>query len=187
MLIGYARVSTSDQNLDLQIDELTKIGCEQIFCDKISGATTDRPQLKEALNLCKDGDTLVVWKLDRLGRSLKHLVDTVSSLGERGVGFKTCRDGIDTTTSSGRLVFHIFAALAEFERALIKERTIAGLEAARLRGQKGGRPPKLTIQELKIAKKLISSGTNISEISKVLNVSRVTLWRALNKMTRLNK
>ena len=177
MLIGYARVSTSDQNLDLQIDALRKAGCDKIYCDKISGATTDRPQLKEALECCGNGDTLVVWKLDRLGRSLKHLVNTVSELGDREVGFKTCCDGIDTTTSSGRLVFHIFAALAEFERALIKERTIAGLEAARARGKVGGRPRLMGTAKVQALSKLLESGLTQKEAARILGVSLTTVWR----------
>lgn len=177
MLIGYARVSTQDQNLDLQVDALRKVGCERIFFDKISGSTADRPQLSKALNACEHGDTLVVWRLDRLGRSLKHLVLAVSELGERGVGFKTCCDGIDTTTSAGRLVFHIFAALAEFERCLIKERTIAGLEAARQRGRKGGRPLSMNAKKIAAATDLIRSGTSKRDVARILGISESTLWR----------
>ena len=179
MLIGYARVSTVEQNLDLQIDALEKIGCSQIFCDKASGAKVDRPELKKALESCKPGDTMVVWKLDRLGRSLQHLIDTVAGLGQRGVGFKTVCDGIDTTTSSGKLVFHIFAALAEFERNLIKDRTVAGLRAARERGRLGGRPRVLTRDKRDAAMKLLHAGTTRTEVAKILGVSSVTLWRYL--------
>src|SRR3954470_3634818 len=131
MLIGYARVSTDDQNLDLQRDALTKAGCEQIYTDRVSGTKATRKGLKEALSHLRAGDTLVVWRLDRLGRSLRHLIDTITELGDRGVGFKSLQENIDTTTSGGKLVFHIFGSMAEFERDIIKERTNAGLESAR--------------------------------------------------------
>ena len=140
MLIGYARVSTQDQTLHLQMDALEKIGCTKIFTDTISGSATQRLGLDEALDYVREGDTLVVWKLDRLGRSLKHLIETIATLNNRKIGFKSITENIDTTTSGGKLVFHIFGALAEFERNLIRERTLAGLEAARARGRLGGRP-----------------------------------------------
>lgn len=140
MHIGYARVSTTDQHLDLQTDALHAAGCERLYTDTVSGAKVDRPGLTAALDACRPGDTLVVWKLDRLGRSLPHLVETVRDLIARGVGFQSLQESIDTTTSGGKLVFHIFASLAEFERDLIRERTNAGLSAARARGRKGGRP-----------------------------------------------
>src|SRR5437588_7533360 len=140
MLIGYARVSTSDQTLNLQRDALEKIGCSKIFTDTISGATTERQGLDEALKYVREGDTLVVWRLDRLGRSLKHLIETITTLNNRKVGFKSITENIDTTTSGGKLIFHIFGALAEFERDIIRERTNAGLQAARERGRLGGRP-----------------------------------------------
>jgi len=140
MHVGYARVSTTEQNLDLQIDALTVAGCERLFTDTVSGGHVDRPGLAAALRECRSGDTLIVWKLDRLGRSLPHLVETVRDLGTRGVGFKCVQENIDTTTSGGKLIFHIFASLAEFERDLIRERTTAGLTAARARGRTGGRP-----------------------------------------------
>ena len=140
MFIGYARVSTSDQNLDLQQDALEAVKCERIFTDTASGAKAQRPGLAEALQCCRRGDTLVVWKLDRLGRSLPHLVETIRDIVARGVGFKSLQENIDTTTSGGKLIFHIFASLAEFERDIIRERTNAGLSAARARGRKGGRP-----------------------------------------------
>ena len=140
MRIGYARVSTSDQKLDLQMDALRDAGCDRLFTDMISGAKTARPGLEQTLTACRQGDTLVVWKLDRLGRSLPHLVQTVHDLGQRGVGFQSLQENIDTTSSNGRLVFNLFATLAEFERDVIRERTRAGLTAARARGRKGGRP-----------------------------------------------
>jgi len=140
MNIGYARVSTEDQTLDLQKDALEKIGCSQIFTDTISGATRERPGLTKALEYVREGDSLVVWKLDRLGRSLKHLIETITELNNRKIGFKSLTENIDTTTSGGKLIFHIFGALAEFERDIIRERTNAGLQAARARGRLGGRP-----------------------------------------------
>jgi DNA invertase Pin-like site-specific DNA recombinase len=179
MLIGYARVSTGDQNLDLQLDALAAIGCAKVFADKASGAKVDRPELLKAIEACKTGDALVVWKLDRLGRSLQHLIVTVTELAERGVGFKTCCDGIDTTTSSGKLVFHIFAALAEFERSLIKDRTMAGLRAARERGRVGGRPKSMTPERVAVARKLLAAGTTQDETARILGVSPMTLWRYL--------
>jgi DNA invertase Pin-like site-specific DNA recombinase len=139
MLIGYARISTSDQTLDLQKDALEKAGCSKIFTDTASGAKAERIGLDEALNYVRSGDTLVVWKLDRLGRSLPHLIETITGLNNRGIGFKSITEAIDTTTSGGKLIFHIFGALAEFERDIIRERTQAGLNAARSRGRKGGR------------------------------------------------
>lgn len=140
MKIGYARVSTHEQDLALQLDALTKEGCEKIFQEKASGAHRDRPELKAALSYMRKGDTLVVWKIDRLARSLKQLIETIESFQERGIGFKSLQDPIDTSSPSGKLVFHIFAALAEFERGVIRERTTAGLRAARERGRVGGRP-----------------------------------------------
>src|SRR3954466_11684681 len=150
MLIGYARVSTNDQTLDLQQDALTKAGCEKIFTDTVSGATTERKGLDQALTKLRAGDTLTVWRLDRLGRSLPHLITTITSLEKQGIGFKSLTENIDTTTSGGKLIFHIFGALAEFERNLIRERTLAGLEAARARGRTGGKP-KLTPENRKVA------------------------------------
>src|SRR6266704_1041561 len=142
MLIGYARVSTNEQNLDLQRDALRKAGvtAKHIFTDKITGTKEERPGLTEALSHLREGDTLVVWRLDRLGRSLKHLIETVTALKQQGIAFKSITENIDTATATGQLVFHIFGALAEFERNLIRERTIAGLESARARGRLGGRP-----------------------------------------------
>src|SRR5688500_3459358 len=147
MKIGYARVSTQEQDLALQLDALTKEGCEKIFQEKASGAQRDRPELKEALAYMRKGDTLVVWKLDRLARSMKQLIETIESFQERGIGLKSLQDPIDTSSPSGKLVFHIFAALAEFERGVIRERTTAGLRAARERGLVGGRPPSLLAKD----------------------------------------
>src|SRR5512133_3754740 len=144
MLIGYARVSTSDQTLDLQKDALRQAGCERIFTDTASGAKAERIGLEEAMSHLRKGDILVVWKLDRLGRSLKHLIETITALNAEGIGFKSITESIDTTTSGGKLIFHIFGALAEFERDIIKERTQAGLTAARARGRLGGRPKALS-------------------------------------------
>src|SRR4051812_46253891 len=149
MLIGYARVSTLDQTLALQQDALTVAGCEQLYTDTASGSVTDRPGLAQALSHLRSGDTLVVWRLDRLGRSLAHLIDTIRELQERGVGFRSLQEQIDTTTSGGKLIFHVFGALAEFERDVIRERTHAGLAAARRRGRLFGRPKMLTPQQVK--------------------------------------
>src|SRR5256884_9466727 len=149
-LIGYARVSTQDQNLHLQKDALTKAGCEKIFTDTISGSTQERKGLDEALSFLRSGDTLVVWKLDRLGRTMKHLIDTVTQLKDKGIGFKSLTENIDTTTPGGKLIFHVFGSLAEFERDLIRERTQAGLLAARARGRNGGRPKYPPFDERKL-------------------------------------
>ncbi len=181
MLIGYARVSKNEQNLDLQRDALIKAGCNEknIFTDKITGTKAERRGLAQALSHLRAGDTLVVWRLDRLGRSLKHLIETVTKLQGRGVAFKSITENIDTSTATGQLVFHIFGALAEFERNLIRERTIAGLEAARARGRLGGRPPlKASSGKVAMAKKLYADRTNvISDICKTLHISRATLYR----------
>src|SRR5512132_2890523 len=178
MLIGYARVSTSDPTLDLQRDALQKAGCDRIFTDTASGAKAERVGLDEALSYVRPGDTLVVWKLDRLGRSLPHLIETITGLNNRKIGFRSITEAIDTTTSGGKLVFHIFGALAEFERDIIRERTQAGLNAARARGRKGGRPKSLTGKKAQMAKALYADKNNtVSEICKTLNISRATLYR----------
>jgi DNA invertase Pin-like site-specific DNA recombinase len=178
MFIGYARVSTTDQTLDLQKDALEKAGCERIFTDTASGAKADRVGLDEALSHLREGDTLVVWRLDRLGRSLKHLIETITKLNNRKIGFKSITEAIDTTTSGGKLIFHIFGALAEFERDIIRERTQAGLNAARARGRKGGRPKALTPKKAQTAEALYKDKNNaIDEICKTLNISRATLYR----------
>lgn len=178
MLIGYARVSTKDQNLALQIDALNKAGCEKVFSDTASGAKTARPELEQALSHARTGDTLVVWRLDRLGRSLRHLIETIQALSERGVGFKSLKESIDTTTSGGKLVFHVFGALAEFERDLIRERTNAGLKAARARGRKGGRPKALSERQCHQATTLLKDPSNsVADICRTLKISRSTLYR----------
>lgn len=179
-LIGYARVSTWDQNPDLQVDALTEIGCTRVFTDHASGTRAERPQLAACMDYVRTGDIIVVWRLDRLGRSLRHLVDTVSGLQERGIGFRSLHESIDTTTSTGLLVFHLFAALAEFERDLIVDRTQAGLAAARARGKVPGRKPKLSPEQVAVAQRLHADGHhNVTEIAKVLGVSRATVYRNL--------
>lgn len=181
-LVGYARVSTQDQSADLQEDELLKVGCGRVFVDKASGVATDRPQLAAALAYLRQGDVLVVWRLDRLGRSLKHLVTLVADLEESGVGFRSLHESIDTTTSAGKLIFHVFAALAEFERDLIRERTKAGLTAARARGRMGGRKPSLSPKKIQVARKMYADGdSTVTEIAKVLGVSRATIYRHLER------
>jgi DNA invertase Pin-like site-specific DNA recombinase len=178
MLIGYARVFTQDQTLNLQKDALKKIGCKKIFTDTASGAKQERKGLEEVQNFLREGDTLVVWRLDRLGRSLKHLIETITELNNRKIGFKSIQENIDTTTSGGKLVFHIFGALAEFERDIIRERTQTGLQAARARGRKGGRPKALTPKKAQMVHDLYRNKENsIDEICKTLNISRATLYR----------
>jgi DNA invertase Pin-like site-specific DNA recombinase len=177
MYIGYARVSTNEQNLDLQRDELHKAGCEQIYTDQVSGTKARRPGLEQALSHLRAGDTLVVWRLDRLGRSLRHLIDTVTALQEKGIGFKSLTESIDTTTTGGKLVFHIFGALAEFEREIIRERTLAGLQAARARGRHGGPKRKLTDDKVQVAQTLYSTQMPVNEICKTLGISRATFYR----------
>jgi DNA invertase Pin-like site-specific DNA recombinase len=178
MFVGYARVSTSEQTLNLQHDALTKAGCTKIFTDTASGAQTERKGLTEALTYVRGGDTLVVWKLDRLGRSLKDLITRISELNDRKIGFQSITEKIDTTTSGGKLIFHIFGALAEFERDIILERTNAGLEAAKARGKLGGRPPALSPEKIKLARRLYADkSTSVAETCKMLGISRHTLRR----------
>ena len=181
MLIGYARVSTQDQTLNSQRDALENSGCAKIFTDTVSGAKTDRPGLDQALKYVREGDTLVVWRLDRLGRSLKHLIETISHLHKRRVSFKSLTENIDTATSGGKLIFHIFGALAEFERDIIRERTQAGLQAARARGRLGGRPKTTALNTQKkaaMAQALYDDKRNsIDDICKTLRISRSTLFR----------
>jgi len=178
--IGYARISTAEQNLTLQTDALSAVGCERIFVETSSGAQRDRPELAKALDYMRSGDTLVVWKLDRLARSMRQLIDTVELLQSRGMGFRSLTEAIDTTTAGGMLVFHIFGALAEFERAMIRERTRAGLEAARARGRKGGRRPKLTKADLRVATTLLRDPEiGVAEVADRIGVSPATLYRHL--------
>jgi len=185
MLIGYARVSTVDQNLALQRDALTEAGCAKIFTEQMSGAVTDRPALHDALEFARSGDTLIVWKLDRLARSMKQLIETVERArapskpcGGRGIGFRSLTEALDTTTAQGRLVFHMFGALAEFERSLIRERTQAGLAAARRAGRTGGRPPKLTDDDIEAAKAMLANpDIAVTQIAQRLGVSPATLYR----------
>jgi len=177
--VGYARVSTLDQDPTLQHDALTAAGCAKIFEDRASGARADRPGLRKALDYAREGDVLIVWKLDRLGRSLPHLLDTVSALEKHGVGFRSLTESIDTTTSGGRLVFHLFGALGQFERDLIRERTRAGLAAAEARGRKGGRKPVVTTEKLKRAREMISKGLTVREAAMRLKVGKTALYEAL--------
>lgn len=179
MFLGYARVSTDDQNLDLQLDALKAAGCEQMFTDKVSGASKSREGLEEALKYARDGDVLVVWKLDRLGRTVKGLVELVEGIQARGVQFKSITDGIDTSTTAGRFFFHVMAALAEMERELIRERTNAGLSAARARGRLGGRKPKMDELKITAARKLLDAGMSSVEVARNLGISRATLYRSL--------
>ncbi len=175
--IGYARVSTDDQNLHLQRDALEKAGCQVIYEDKASGKNTERPELEACLKALRSGDTLVVWRLDRLGRSLGDLVKLVMTLEEQKIGFESLQEKIETTSASGKLVFHVFAALAEFERNLISERTRAGLKAARARGRLGGRKPKLKQKDIREIKALLKDpNIPVSDIAKRFGVSRTTIY-----------
>ena len=177
MLIGYARISSSDQNLDLQIEALTKAGCNKIFDDKISGKRAERPGLIKTLEILRENDVLVVWKLDRLGRSVKNLVDLISKLQKQNIQFKSLTDSIDTTTASGRFFFHVMASLAEMERELIVERTNAGLAIARKLGRIGGRKRQMTDSKIASAKKLLSNEVPPRDVAKDLGVSIATLYR----------
>ena len=178
MLVGYARVSTQDQNPELQTDALSRAGCEKVFTEQASGARGDRPELLAAIDYVREGDTLMVWKLDRLARSLKQLIQTVEGLEDRNVGLRSLTEAIDTTTSGGRLIFHIFASLAEFERSIIRERTRAGLDAAIARGRKGGRPSALNDADRAVALTLFKDGTiPVRDIAKRVGVSEATLYR----------
>jgi DNA invertase Pin-like site-specific DNA recombinase len=184
MLIGYARVSTQDQTLDLQKDSLQKIGCTKIFTDTASGSLSERPGLNEALQFLRTGDALVVWRLDRLGRSLQHLLETIASLQKHAIGFKSVTENIDTTTPSGKLIFHVFGALAEFERDLIRDRTQAGLVAARARGKYGGRPGRLNPKQRTLLQTLYADKKNsIADILNALHISKSTLYRSLKTQT----
>ncbi|MDV8034401.1 recombinase family protein [Rhodococcus sp. IEGM 1414] len=181
---GYARVSTAEQNLDLQSDALRAFGCERIFTDTASGSTTTRPALTELLDILLPGDVLTVWRLDRLGRNLPHLIELIADLKARGVAFASVTEQIDTTTAGGELIFHIFGALASFERQLLRERTHAGLAAARERGKVGGRPPALTVTKKREATRMRNQGRTIGDIAEVLGVSRRTLYRHFEQAAR---
>lgn len=181
MIVGYAWVSTQDQSLDLQSDALRTAGCEEIFSEKITGKQRERPELQNCLRMLRKGDVLVVWKLDRLARSLKDLVELITELEAKQVGFRSITEAIDTTTAGGKLVFHIFGALAEFEHNLIRERTLAGLAAARARGRKGGRKPSMSQSDIqKAAAMLLDPQITKTEVARHFGVSRVTLNKALN-------
>lgn len=180
MLVGYARVSTTDQDTALQQDALEAAGCERIFQEKASGARVDRSELAAALAYCREGDTLVVWRLDRLARSLRQLIETVEGLAERGIGFKSVTEAIDTTSAGGRLIFVIFAGLAEFERSIIRERTVGGLQAARARGRKGGRPRALARKDVAAIKALLSDPEiTVADVAARMGVSPATIYRHL--------
>ena len=182
MRIGYARVSTQDQSADLQVDALRKAACDEVFVEKVSGTRADRPKLEECLRMLRANDKLVVWRLDRLGRSLKHLVDTVSDLEARGIGFKSLNEKIDTGSAGGKLIFHLFGALAEFESNLNSERTRAGLEAARARGRRGGRKPKMSKADARKAVAMLRDPQiTKTETAKHFGVTRVTLNAALRR------
>jgi DNA invertase Pin-like site-specific DNA recombinase len=189
MKIGYARVSTQDQKLELQLDALAHHGCEQIYREKKSGKTKDRPELEKMIGQLREGDTVVVWKLDRLGRSLRDLIDLVAEFQRRGVNFVSLQDGINTSTSTGRFTFNIFASLAEFEREIIRERTRAGLEAAKARGKRGGRPKGLTasaLEKARTGRMLYDTGAKtVDEIAQILGISRATCYRYLNQASPL--
>jgi len=182
MRIGYARVSRKDQRLEPQRDALLADGCERVFEEKISSREADRKALSEAFDWCREGDVLVVARLDRLGRSLRELIDLVGELEGRGVGFRSLKESLDTTTAGGRLIFHVFGALAEFEREIIRERTMAGLESARARGHHGGRPRALDENRAKLARRLKEEGEHsVEEICSMLGVGRSTLYRYLSE------
>lgn len=178
-MIGYARVSTAEQNTALQTDALRKAGCKRIFEDTVSGAKAERLGLASALEFLRDGDVLVVWRLDRLGRSLPHLIETIGALEARGVGFRSMTEAIDTTTSGGRLIFHVFGALGQFERDLIRDRTKAGLAAAAARGRKGGRKPVVSADKLQRAREHIANGLNVRETAARLKIGKTSLYAAL--------
>ena len=180
--VGYARVSTQEQNLDLQQDALKQAGCVKVITDEASGSIADRPGLIKLKDTLREGDTLVVWRLDRLGRSLKHLIEFIYYLENKGIGFKSLHETIDTTTSTGKLVFHIFGALAEFERNLIKERSKAGLVAARARGKLGGRPKRLTNDKRRLVIEMYRDRKRtVKEICQVVGISKPTLYKYLKE------
>ncbi|OZF41333.1 MULTISPECIES: recombinase family protein [Nocardiaceae] len=178
-LLGYARVSTTEQSADAQRDALSAAGCSRVWVETASGATTSRPELSDLFSHLRSGDTLVVWRLDRLGRSLPHLLQTVEDLDSDGVGFRSLTESIDTTTSGGKLIYSIFGALAEFERNLIRERTQLGLAAARAQGRTGGRPRSMSEAKIKQARRMRAGGMSLADIRDVVGVSRSTLYRYL--------
>ncbi|MCC9167971.1 recombinase family protein [Pontibacter harenae] len=190
MKIGYARVSTQDQKLELQTDALSHYGCDQLYKEKKSGKSKDRPELEKMISQLRAGDTVVVWKLDRLGRSLRDLIDLVSEFQDKGVDFVSLQDGINTATATGRFTFNIFASLAEFEREIIRERTNAGLAAAKSRGRRGGRPKGLSpaaMEKAKTAKVLFDAGTrSVDEIAKILGIGRATCYRYIDGINNLD-
>ncbi|MDP1590408.1 MAG: recombinase family protein [Prosthecobacter sp.] len=183
-LIGYARVSTGEQSADLQTDALTQAGCLRIFTDSASGKTASRPQLDRCLDFIRPGDTLVVWRLDRLGRSLKHLLAVMESLDERGVQFRSLTESLDTSTPGGRMLFSVFGAVAQFERELMIERTNAGLAAARERGRLGGRRRVMAAASVELAQQMRAEGKSMTEVATVLRVSRATVYRELERVTK---
>lgn len=187
MLVGYARVSTDDQNLNLQRDALQMAGCEKIFEDQISGAKAERPGLHAGLQFVRTGDTLVIWRLDRLSRTLKDLIEMVKLLESNGIGLKSLQESIDTTSSSGMLIFHLFGALAEFERNLTRERTQAGLQAARARGRKGGRPKVLNKDKQALAVQLYDERKHtVAQICELMGVSKPTLYKYIDSVKKTN-
>ena len=177
-LLGYARISTQDQDASLQVLALEAAGCSKVFIDQASGSTTKRPELDKLLAYAREGDTLVVWRLDRLGRSTQHLLRTIEELGQRGVGFRSLTEAISTDSASGALLLTIMSAIAQFELSLVKERTIAGIQAARNRGVRIGRPPKVTLTKIEAAKEMKAAGMSTSEIAEALGVSRRSVYRA---------
>ncbi|MDM5188305.1 recombinase family protein [Bacillus sp. DX4.1] len=183
MKVGYARVSTAIQNLDLQLNALQNYGCSEVFTDKISGAKDKRPGLEEVLRFVRPGDTLVVWRLDRLGRNMQDLIHIVNELNDRGISFHSLQENItmDRSSATGQLMFHLFAAFAEFERNLIQERSAAGRAAARARGRLGGRPEKLDNKDMDMLKTLVKNGTPIKDIANMWGISRTTVYRYLEK------
>lgn len=179
--VGYARVSTADQDVALQVRALEQAGCSRVFVETASGAVRERPELEQALAYLRPGDVLVVWKLDRLGRSLRHLLEVVDGLAQRGVDFRSLTEGLDTTTPAGRLLFHVVGAIAEFERDLIRERTHAGIRSARANGRRGGRPSTVGARQLRTARQLLDGGATVTEAAASVGVSRPALYRALSK------
>jgi DNA invertase Pin-like site-specific DNA recombinase len=177
--IGYARISQDTQSIDLQIDALTAAGCEKIFTDTMSGFRNDRPGLKQALEFARSGDSICAWRLDRLGRSLSHLIQLMQDLERRGIGFRSLTEAIDTTTPGGRLTYNLFASLAEFERSILRERTRAGLQAARQRGRLGGRPRSLTAEKFEAARRLLEAGVSVRDVAVAIGASVPTVYRYL--------